>query len=124
MVKAVQKEINCPVCGAWSHDVFARKSGYALYSCRACGLTFVHPIPDSAGVYGEDYFSGARGGFGYVDYDADKEPMAPVFEKYLRRIARYGTGRRILDVGAATGFFLDIARRAGFDAYGVELSAY
>ena len=113
----------CMMCRATSR-LFARKSGYALYACRACGLKFVYPVPDSTGVYGEGYFSGAQNGFGYVDYDADKEPMVPAFKKYIKHIQQYGAGKRILDVGAATGFFLEIARHSGFDAYGVELSAY
>ena len=111
------------LCGSAS-DFFASKNGHTLYTCRACRLSFVDPVPDSTKVYGEDYFSGARKGFGYVDYDTDKEPMVPAFKKYLNLIERFSKGKRILDVGAATGFFLRIAKDAGFDPYGVELSAY
>lgn len=121
--RAVEENPRCMGCGSAS-DFFARKAGYMLYTCRACGLTFVSPVPDSAAVYGEDYFSGATGGHGYVDYDADKEPMTPTFEEYLKRIRHLSGGNRILDVGAATGFFLQIAQRSGFDAYGVEISSY
>jgi len=84
---------------------------------------FVHPIPDPASVYDKDYFEGAKNGFGYVDYDGDKEPMIPTFNEYLRRIEKALKGKgRFLDVGAATGFFVELARKAGYDAHGVEIS--
>ncbi len=111
------------MCGAPS-DIFGHKNGYTLYTCRGCALTFVHPVPDAAAVYTEGYFSGASAHSGYSNYDADKEAMVPTFEKYLKRIAPLAPGKRILDVGAATGFFLQIAKRFGFDVYGVEISPY
>ena len=76
-------------------------------------------------VYEGDYFSGATQGFGYTDYDADKLPMVPTFKTYLDRIAHYlapAPGRKILDVGAATGFFLNLAREAGWETAGIEPS--
>jgi SAM-dependent methyltransferase len=33
-----------------------------------------------------------------------------------------GAGRRLLDFGCGNGLFLDIARKRGFDAYGVDLA--
>ena len=61
----------------------------------------------------QDCFKGAQdSGFGYVDYDLDKLPMVPTFECYLDRLERAGAKKgAMLDIGAATGFFLDIARR-------------
>ena len=80
---------------------------------------------DALAVYEGDYFSGASQGFGYKDYDADKQAMVPTFRKYLQRIARYlppKPGKRLLDVGAATGFFLNLARNEGWETAGIEPS--
>lgn len=115
----------CALCASERVRVFGHKNGYTLFSCGACGLRFVYPVPDSAALYAEGYFKGATEGFGYVDYDKDKQPMTPTFEEYLRRIRQFmPEGGRLLDVGAATGFFLPIAHQAGFEASGVEISPY
>ncbi len=116
----------CPICESGAAAV-GQKHSYRLYRCSHCGHLFVWPMPDNhLGIYLQDYFQGSRdGGFGYVDYDRDKLPMVPTFERYLDLLQRTGaTGGTMLDIGAATGFFLDIARRRGWKAYGVEASDY
>jgi SAM-dependent methyltransferase len=114
----------CPLCASPA-PFFMHKNGCDIFACTACGLAFVYPVPDTAGVYTRDYFSGATHGFGYVNYDSDKGPMAPTLRGYLRAIAPLAPQRAtLLDVGAATGVFISLAQHHGFDARGVELSEY
>lgn len=118
--------IACALCGGRAAP-WCVKNGFSLYRCAACGHGVVQPLPqDTAGVYGAEYFAGASGGHGYVNYDADKEPMRPFFNRALGEAeALLGPGRRrLLDVGAATGFFLSMARARGWQAAGVELSDF
>lgn len=115
-------KIICQNCGGDS-VIWGKKNDYKLYSCQNCSLVFVSPLPDPTAVYNEDYFSGATGGFGYVDYDADKEPMVPTFNKYIDLFAKYGKpSGSLFDIGAATGFFLKIAKKRGYSVSGVEMS--
>lgn len=89
---------------------------------------FVFPTPSKEvleKIYEEDYFSNkGKSEFGYTDYDKDKEPMRLVFELYLDKLSRLTSGRNIFDVGAATGYFLDIAKKDGWHTYGSEISTY
>ena len=116
----------CAACGSTASIFFLRKDGCDLYHCTHCGHGFMYPLPaDTAGIYGEDYFAGATQGAGYVEYDTDKEPMRPVFVDYLRRIETYtGKKGRLLDIGAATGFFVGIATGCGWEAEGLEISRF
>ncbi len=116
----------CHICHAQDVRFFCEKNGYTLYDCIKCGFTFVFPIPeDLASIYSAEYFKNeGKADAGYTDYDKDKEPMRPVFELYLDKLAQLTTGRNIFDVGAATGYFLDIAKGDGWKTFGSEISEY
>jgi SAM-dependent methyltransferase len=93
--------------------------------CQACGLVYTNEIPSPAeleAVYGAAFFkvgqkfAGQSEGVGIVNATSR-----------MRRVLELdGVGRaRWLDVGCATGDFLEAARRVGIgDITGVELSAY
>lgn len=116
----------CPSCGITSHVFFCKKKGHDIYRCRKCKMLSMYPVPQStAHIYEDDYFSGGQKGFGYVNYDEDKEPMRKVFEEYVHRIKnKRGEKGILLDVGAATGFFMSIAEGMGWKTKGVEISKY
>jgi SAM-dependent methyltransferase len=106
----------CLVCGAvaWTPHLGD------LLRCTACGFITADvsaPI-DAAALYAEDYFRGAE----YLDYAADeafiKRTLQPRLDAVLARVR----GGRLLEIGSAYGFFLDMAR-AHFDVVGFEVSA-
>jgi SAM-dependent methyltransferase len=95
-----------------------------MVQCLYCGLIFVSPLPnETSHIYDKTYFTGGDGGYGYVNYDRDKEPMRMAFELYLEFMEKeLGRKGKLLDVGAATGYFMNIAKRRGWEAEGVEIS--
>jgi SAM-dependent methyltransferase len=97
---------------------------FTLYGCKACKTRFVHPQPDDdflRQLYSERYYEA----WGYQD-DAEslRTMKLATFGSRLRLIRQYKKGGAILDVGCATGFFLEAACSAGFEPFGVELSEY
>ncbi|MSR71083.1 MAG: class I SAM-dependent methyltransferase [Candidatus Taylorbacteria bacterium] len=116
----------CIACHFKECDFFVRKNNNDIFRCCDCGLLFVYPtILDTAVIYSGDYFHGATGGFGYIDYEIDKEPMIPAFTKYIDLIEKNSLRKgKLLDVGAATGFFIKMAGNRGWEAEGVEISDY
>jgi 2-polyprenyl-3-methyl-5-hydroxy-6-metoxy-1,4-benzoquinol methylase len=56
--------------------------------------------------------------------DYMQDPSAPVYARWLDRIAAHGARGRILDIGSALGTFLKIAETRGFTPEGVEISAF
>jgi len=121
---------SCPICQSAKIIFFCEKNGFKLYSCSSCRLAFVWPIPsNSADIYKASYFKGDQRGsesakFGYNDYEEDKKAMRETFITYLNRILELTSGKKIFDVGAATGYFLDLAEQAGLQTSGVEISEY
>ncbi len=116
----------CHICNSTETHVYCEKNGYTLHQCNACKFVFVYPVPrDLATVYGENYFHDMGGQeFGYSDYDSDKDPMRHIFEHYLDIFEAHSKNKSLLDVGCATGYFLDCAKERGWKTYGVEISAY
>jgi len=116
--------LDCPACGrptAQKH-LYA-KNGCDILACSACGIgRTVTTGFDPAAYYTDDYFSGGHAD-GYADYAAAEPVLRREFAATARFIRRFRAGGRLLELGCAYGFFLDEAKRAGFDVHGVELAA-
>ena len=89
-----------------------------LVKCCKCGLIYMNPRTDHTKIH-NNYISMADDF--YVQEGAGRRKSADFILKYLEKINKKG---RILDVGCATGFLLDQARKQGWEVYGVELSAW
>jgi SAM-dependent methyltransferase len=118
---ALIQYVACNLCGSDDSDVVYRRGAFNIVKCRSCGLTYVNPRlgpPALAKEYDEAYYHGGS----YDDYMGEVRGFEETFEKRLEKIERLVRPGRILDVGCAFGFFLSVARRRGWDAYGVDLS--
>jgi 2-polyprenyl-3-methyl-5-hydroxy-6-metoxy-1,4-benzoquinol methylase len=114
--------LRCPVCLAERALPIFEKSGYEIVKCAACGLVFVANPPTDSDIQAMYSFSS-----GYHADLADRtSPANAKFtrtaKRYVRLLASYRDGGRILDVGCSAGVFLDEARTCGWETYGVELS--
>jgi 2-polyprenyl-3-methyl-5-hydroxy-6-metoxy-1,4-benzoquinol methylase len=87
-----------------------------VVSCRQCGLSVLHPAPDIKAVV-DNYIS--MEDEKYVKEAAGRRAAARLI---LKNLARYKKGGKLLDIGCATGFLLDEARKQGWEVYGVEFS--
>jgi 2-polyprenyl-3-methyl-5-hydroxy-6-metoxy-1,4-benzoquinol methylase len=90
-----------------------------LVQCRDCGFV-LQPDPDVDALranHSDEYFEHYSGQASY-----DDEPQRRLeARKRLTWMARHGVrGGRLLDVGTASGYFLDEARRAGYSVAGLE----
>src|SRR5439155_22918007 len=76
-------------------------------------------------IYAPEYFkaSAEAPADGYADYLADGERHRETARRRLSLIDRFVPAHgRLLDVGAAAGFFVDEALRAGWDAQGIDIA--
>jgi 2-polyprenyl-3-methyl-5-hydroxy-6-metoxy-1,4-benzoquinol methylase len=121
----------CPICESPSKTELPSYHDWSdvrwqLVRCRACGHRYTDPVPTDAEIarmYADEYFGDGGAwvcGFWSGSYVGN--------EVKLRREARAtlallpGRGHRLLEIGAAGGFFLDEARAAGYDVVGIELN--
>jgi SAM-dependent methyltransferase len=123
--------IRCNLCHTEiAHDQPPRwrKHGLEIFRCRSCSLLFRGSLPSSdelASLYDRSYFiphERPLDADGFADYIGDEREHRMTARRRVRRLGRDGTSRRLLDVGAAAGFFIDEARSAGWDAEGIDVS--
>lgn len=113
----------CPLCGSCVNHA-RHETPLPIRTC-ACGLTFLWPRP-SAGelgeIYSEEYY--LSWGVAGENEDSPRSMKHRTFAARLDTVKRHMAVGKVLDVGCATGFFLEAAQEHGWDVYGVELSRY
>ena len=97
---------------------------YRFYECNNCTLLFVFPRFDASSIYNSDYFAGGTHGFGFTNYESDKKASMGYLVRYLKWLSKLPSEepRKLLDIGAANGFFVSLAIQEGFQALGLEIS--
>jgi 2-polyprenyl-3-methyl-5-hydroxy-6-metoxy-1,4-benzoquinol methylase len=119
-----QIRATCNLCGSSHYHIRFYKPPYTRVQCDLCGLVWSLEQPNSAALaemYGQSYFKGET----YLDYAADQTIIEANARARLRALdPLVKPPGLIIDVGCATGFFLNVARAAGWTAKGVELSDY
>ncbi len=126
MADADLEEVPCNMCGSSkprAHKLFS-KNGLWVTRCRKCHLVYVNPRPVQSRLwerYSEEYFTKE-----YLPAYGDFNPEANLSRHMgiLNAIDRYRQTNCLMDAGCAVGFFLDAARRRGWDVCGVEVSEY
>jgi 2-polyprenyl-3-methyl-5-hydroxy-6-metoxy-1,4-benzoquinol methylase len=113
--------LKCPACWRTTpHRLLYIKNGCDILQCRDCGLGRTEASSfDPIAYYDEGYFSG-RQSDGYADYRGAEPVLRREFARTVEFIQRRKPKGCLLEIGCAYGFFLDEARRAGFEVSGIE----
>lgn len=123
-ISQLEKQTRCPLCGSAARRDFV-KFDQEFHSCSACRLGFIHPppLPDEIEkIYNKNYYD--SWGIDSAENSTERMKQATFHDKLALIEARMPAKGRILDIGCATGFFLDAARQRGWECHGVELSPY
>lgn len=125
------KEIDqCPVCGCEVNnrvlickDYLVSGNNFEITACAECGFQFTNPRPNDDEL--SDYYKSEE----YVSHSESKKGIinrlflmarSYTLKKKLKTIQKYSNGKRLLDIGAGSGSFLDVCKSAGYDCMGLE----
>jgi SAM-dependent methyltransferase len=96
----------CQLCG-FHGPMEPQYPSLKIVRCPSCQLVFYSPEIDPEPLYGEGYFLGDE----YLNYLRDKPVLQVNFSRYIRHLRRWSNGGRLLEIGCAYGFFLEMAQR-------------
>jgi SAM-dependent methyltransferase len=116
----------CPTCRDDDALPFRRLQSYSFRRCRTCGLVYMTPRPTAdrlRGLYTGRYFESNNPSCGYAAYAADRASLREKAARLLPLVERHGPRGRLLDVGCAFGYTLEVARERGWQVAGVEPAA-
>jgi 2-polyprenyl-3-methyl-5-hydroxy-6-metoxy-1,4-benzoquinol methylase len=116
----MKAEHACIVCGGR----YQSASINGLLQCETCGFITADVSlsrEELERIYSEKYFHGEE----YRDYVGEQAIFAKQFQRRLKVLLRHvdeGNRGRLFEIGAAYGFFLDLARRHFKQVSGIDLS--
>jgi SAM-dependent methyltransferase len=114
------RETVCNLCGGDQFLVVEdHEKPYYVLKCIHCGLVFVDPLPESsllAAHYDADYYAEWMG--------PQKEKRLRMWRRRLQTLEKHCPKGSLLDVGCATGTFLELAQKNGWGVGGTEVSPY
>ena len=110
----------CLLCGGEDVRSLFVKGGKTFVRCAACRLEWLDPMPTPEEI--ERYYEWAYREGIYAPYAEASDIRRLIAEHRLVVIRPLARAGRWLDVGCATGHFLEAALGAGMDAEGLDVS--
>ena len=122
--------MKCNLCSSLETKKYVVFENYTLMKCSSCGLLFTDQnsiqVKD---MYSKNYFDGVHGNFfgdckkGYESRIKESKKLQN-FLHVLKKIKEIKPQGKFMDIGCATGVFLDMAQKEGYDAKGVDISEF
>jgi len=118
---------SCPTCGATDAALELEKDHLRIVRCRSCDLVYVNPTFDEAhyqSVYASQAYQDIVRDLGINSHDYRVLRFGAERVGMMSQFLRVPPGRapRFLDVGCSTGFVVEAAKNAGWQASGIDLN--
>lgn len=112
--------VSCPFCRSLKFKKKKTDCGADIVQCLVCGFLYVNPQPtveELDKLYSTEYFAGNG-----ASMQRSLRHRLPVFARGIGIINELRKPGKVLDVGCGNGDFVELAREAGWDASGLDLS--
>jgi len=126
IIKNIKKNryITCDVCSNHLVNIISRRNISNLYRCEKCKTIKQVYFAKLEQIYDKSYFvCDYKNQYGR-SYEDDSTTLRLLARNRLDEIKKIRPTGNILELGSAMGFFLSEARNYGYNAKGIEISAY
>ena len=106
----------CPLCASQKIQSLPKFNGARLASCNECSFVFSERIP--TGIELDQFYC--------EEYEVTSFLSKITINRYnelLDHFEKYRKTNRILDIGSGHGFFLETAKKRGWEVYGSDYAA-
>lgn len=115
--------IHCVSCGGNTErllkEVQFEENRFRVVQCRKCGLVFTNPQPSPEWI--KSSHDNAKG-VGFYSHKGARSYHWHYING-LKIIAKFHSSGKLLDVGCGVGYFLNMAKRRGYDVLGIDFSS-
>lgn len=121
----------CNLCNSKNYAILYKIEPFRVLKCQECGFVYANARPKNdqknlESIYSEQYFAKKEYdvNYGYKDYIGSKKEYQLLFEQRIQYLESFKPKGKLLDIGCAVGFFMETAKKRGWDTYGVEVSKF
>jgi SAM-dependent methyltransferase len=126
------EKVNCLLCNSDKNKILGIRGNHEYYGadksaephiytnvaeCITCGFIFTNPM-----IYGMEHLETSHYDNPEVYQSDEKGDIPAMFERRLTYISSFSPGKKLLDIGAGKGEFLNTAKKLRWDVSGVEPS--
>lgn len=117
--------IPCPICKSTEYTLRYNKDSWKIVECNKCQFIYVNPRLtkiELRNLYESEYFHNSN--YGYENYEENNQLKKKNFSKWIHDAQAWlpkGKNKKVLDIGCAAGYSLDIYANLGYISAGIEL---
>jgi len=117
------QEYPCAICNSKHYDKAYEVGSFKIVKCKDCSFAYVNPRvsnEDLPKLYSNNYFNNPE--FGYLEYESTAHLRLLNFKRWIKEIKHLlPASGSVLDIGCASGQFLELMRENSWEVYGIEL---
>ena len=123
--EALLESIPCSLCQSNNSSFIMKKDGFSIVECENCSLVYVNPRLSSEAyeaTYNSKNYGHIISQLALESHEYRKERFGVERINLINKFNQLSAKKTVLDIGSASGFFLEAASEAGWEAIGLELT--
>lgn len=110
---------DCPVCSSKRNSTLFIKNGGSYVRCDSCAMVYLNPALTDESL--KTYYKNNHN-YQAIAHIKEKPFYERIYKSGLKQIKNHQSSGKLLDIGCSAGYFMEMARRSGFNCSGIEFN--